>query len=519
MPRQPSRTPTTSCPRDHDRRATARMTAFRPGQSPPPVSTPIRIDLSLRSVAAVSLRYPARCARAPRRARDRCRRLCRRRRRGRRPPARRAVAARRARRAPAFAGLHVLDARRAARPLRADARGTLQLAGRGRRQRARAARRAARCSPAARASPACRSLGAHPEDPRRRAARLSGRRLRPARHRRRRARLPRAAGRDGQLRSLAADGGRRPRVRRGSSAHGGSSSARTTSSPTWSRCGARSASTAGRSTASRTARTSASGTRSRIPIACSGSCSTRSSRTSARPTSASSSSARRRASSAPSAATACVADLAAVVRTRHNGAQLLDALTLLSIVDPTYRTSFDVPRLLQRAHAAASCIGLNSFLATAHRWNETPAADARPGPARERALCATGGTRGARPRRRSPDARRSSARAVAKLPAARLCAVRPRDGRRHRVRAAVPAVGADAGDTARPAQADRADAARERRPRPVDAARVGAPGARADDAAASSSSCPAPGTRRSRARSATSRGTRSRASCSGRFLD
>ena len=50
IPRQPSRTPTTSCPRDHDRRATARMTALRPGQSPPPVSTPIRIDLSLRSV-------------------------------------------------------------------------------------------------------------------------------------------------------------------------------------------------------------------------------------------------------------------------------------------------------------------------------------------------------------------------------------------------------------------------------------------------------------------------------------
>jgi len=42
----------------------------------------------------------------------------------------------------------------------------------------------------------------------------------------------------------------------------------------------------------------------------------------------------------------CVADLGAVVRARHNGAQLLDALTLLSIVDPTYRTSFDVPRLL-----------------------------------------------------------------------------------------------------------------------------------------------------------------------------
>ena len=40
-PRQPSRTPTTPRrPRSKERRATARMTAFRPGQSPPPVRTP-----------------------------------------------------------------------------------------------------------------------------------------------------------------------------------------------------------------------------------------------------------------------------------------------------------------------------------------------------------------------------------------------------------------------------------------------------------------------------------------------
>ena len=54
--------------------------------------------------------------------------------------------------------------------------------------------------------------GAHPGDPRRRAARLPGRRLRPAGHRRRGARLSRVAVRDGQLRPLAAVGGRRPRV-------------------------------------------------------------------------------------------------------------------------------------------------------------------------------------------------------------------------------------------------------------------------------------------------------------------
>ena len=41
-PRQPLRTPTTSEPRPNDRRATARITAFSPGQSPPPVRIPTR---------------------------------------------------------------------------------------------------------------------------------------------------------------------------------------------------------------------------------------------------------------------------------------------------------------------------------------------------------------------------------------------------------------------------------------------------------------------------------------------
>ena len=41
-PRQPARTPMTSWPRSSERRATARITAFSPGQSPPPVRTPTR---------------------------------------------------------------------------------------------------------------------------------------------------------------------------------------------------------------------------------------------------------------------------------------------------------------------------------------------------------------------------------------------------------------------------------------------------------------------------------------------
>ena len=114
----------------------------------------------------------------------------------------------------------------------------------------------------------------------------------------------------------------------------------------------------------------------------------------------------------------CVADLAAVVRARHNGAQLLDALTLLSIVDPTYRTSFDIPRLLQEARGG-NLIGLNSFLATAHRWNETPAAALDQG-LHASALCADWrypwGSSAAPLAGREAKLRS----AVAKLPAARL---------------------------------------------------------------------------------------------------
>jgi pimeloyl-ACP methyl ester carboxylesterase len=114
----------------------------------------------------------------------------------------------------------------------------------------------------------------------------------------------------------------------------------------------------------------------------------------------------------------CVADLGAVVRARHNGAQLLDALTFLSIVDPTYRTSFDVPRLLQEARGG-NLAGLNSFLATVHRLSEAPAAALDQG-LHASALCADWrypwGSSAA------PLAGREAAlrRAVAKLPPERL---------------------------------------------------------------------------------------------------
>jgi pimeloyl-ACP methyl ester carboxylesterase len=70
---------------------------------------------------------------------------------------------------------------------------------------------------------------------------------------------------------------------------------------------------------------------------------------------------------------ACVADLARVIRTHHDGPELLDRLTLLSIVDPTFRGQFDVPALL---HAAADgeTSGLERFVATTASWGAATAA-------------------------------------------------------------------------------------------------------------------------------------------------
>ena len=66
------------------------------------------------------------------------------------------------------------------------------------------------------------------------------------------------------------------------------------------------------------------------------------------------------------------ADLAAVVRKRHDGPKLLDALVFLSIVDPSLRTTFDVPALLHDARLG-NTEQLDSMLATVHRWEAVPA--------------------------------------------------------------------------------------------------------------------------------------------------
>ena len=66
------------------------------------------------------------------------------------------------------------------------------------------------------------------------------------------------------------------------------------------------------------------------------------------------------------------ADLAAVVDRYDNGPQLFDALTLLSIVDPTFRRQFDVPGVLHQARRGDTA-PLTALLGTIRRWQSAPA--------------------------------------------------------------------------------------------------------------------------------------------------
>jgi pimeloyl-ACP methyl ester carboxylesterase len=70
---------------------------------------------------------------------------------------------------------------------------------------------------------------------------------------------------------------------------------------------------------------------------------------------------------------ACANDLAEAVRRTRRGPAIFDALTLESIVDPSFRRSgFDVPRLLADA-AAGHPEDLLHFLAVTRGWERTPA--------------------------------------------------------------------------------------------------------------------------------------------------
>ncbi|MDX6476020.1 MAG: hypothetical protein QOH95_1531 [Gaiellaceae bacterium] len=172
----------------------------------------------------------------------------------------------------------------------------------------------------------------------------------------------------------------------------------------------------------------------------------------------------------------CANDLAAVVKAHHIGPVMLDALTFDSIVDPTYMSTFNIPTILRDARQG-KLAELVSFLQTVHQE-----AAASPGfldqGLHASALCADWrypwGTSAA------PVATRRAKLQRAVAPEAeRPVPVRSSDRARERVHRAVPAVVADATVAPRHRQAARPDAARERRPRPVDAARVGPAGAEA----------------------------------------
>jgi pimeloyl-ACP methyl ester carboxylesterase len=67
----------------------------------------------------------------------------------------------------------------------------------------------------------------------------------------------------------------------------------------------------------------------------------------------------------------CVDDLAAVVKRYHNGVDVLDALTTDSIVDPTYKTVFDIPQALRAARKGAPGL-LESFIVSMHAGDQAP---------------------------------------------------------------------------------------------------------------------------------------------------
>ena len=146
--------------------------------------------------------------------------------------------------------------------------------------------------------------------------------------------------------------------------------------------------------------------------------------------------------------TGCVSDLAAVVRRDHLGPQLLDALTFDSIADPTYRKYWNVPAALHAASRGNRTAARSSSSPPRCEYQRWPAAAARPGPPRERALRRLAVSVGQRRLRRSPAARRSCG------PPSR--GSRPRssirstaDGLGQRVRPAMPAVDTDRADAAR----------------------------------------------------------------------
>jgi pimeloyl-ACP methyl ester carboxylesterase len=114
----------------------------------------------------------------------------------------------------------------------------------------------------------------------------------------------------------------------------------------------------------------------------------------------------------------CVSDLATVVGARRDGPQILDALTLMSVVDPTFTSAVDIPSVLRDARRG-DVLPLTRTLALARSWSAAPAASLDQG-LHASALCAD--WRFPWGSSVAPIARRQAAlqRAVARIPTASL---------------------------------------------------------------------------------------------------
>jgi pimeloyl-ACP methyl ester carboxylesterase len=82
----------------------------------------------------------------------------------------------------------------------------------------------------------------------------------------------------------------------------------------------------------------------------------------------------------------CADDLAAVVAKRHNGPQILDAMTLMSVVEPTFTQPGSLAQALRDARSG-NLVRLNAILGTAKQWDAAPA-DALSQGLHASALCA-----------------------------------------------------------------------------------------------------------------------------------
>ena len=171
----------------------------------------------------------------------------------------------------------------------------------------------------------------------------------------------------------------------------------------------------------------------------------------------------------------CADDLRAVVARYHNGTKLLDAIVTLSVVDPTYRTQFDLPLALAEARRGNPRPMNGSPVRHPASRGVRARVRPEPGPAREHALrrlaLAVGRLVGAA---RGPRHGAGALRGVAAEERART--LRAGDRRRQRDHAAVPLLAAHgAVVAAAEGREDLGSGARARgRPRPLDAAPLAA---------------------------------------------